>query len=86
MLYLVLKQKNGFKAMEEEIESMKTNQVWDVVNLQSGWRSIENKWARLVAKGYTQENGIDYEDTFSPVVRITSICFILAIFAHMDLK
>ena len=72
--------------MEEEIESMKTNQVWDVVNLQSGWRSIENKWARLVAKGYTQENGIDYEDTFSPVVRITSICFILAIFAHMDLK
>ena len=36
MLYLVLKQKNGFKVMEEEIESMKTNQVWDVVNLQSG--------------------------------------------------
>jgi hypothetical protein len=72
--------------MKKEMESIKTNQVWDLVNLLSGQRSIENKWvlkiklkmygsikhykARLVAKDYTQEEGIDYEDTFSPVVRI----------------
>ena len=74
--------------MEEGIESMKINQVWDLVDLPLGQRSIGNKWvlkikrkvdgsiecykARLVVKGYTQEEGIDYEDTFSPVVRITS--------------
>ena len=40
----------------------------------------------MVEKGYTQEERIDYEDTFSPVVRITSVRLILAIVAHMDLE
>ena len=88
--------------MEEELESMWKNQVWGLVDLPSDWKTIGNKWvfkikwkadgsiknykAQLVAKGYIQQEAINYEETFSPVVRFASIGFILAIVAHMDLE
>nr|GFA01567.1 retrovirus-related Pol polyprotein from transposon TNT 1-94 [Tanacetum cinerariifolium] len=44
---------------------------------------IQNK-ARLVAVGYSQQKGIDYDETFSPVARIEAICLFLAYAAHND--
>ena len=84
--------------MEEEIESMKTNQVWELVDPHKRRKPIGHKWilkikrkadgtierykASLVAKGYTQWEGIDYEEIFSLVVGFTSIHSILAIVAN----
>ena len=88
--------------MEEEMESMKVNHVWGLIYLPPNRKAIGNKWVlrikrkmdgtieryktHLVVKGYTQQEGIDYEETFSPVVRFASIRLILSIVAHMDLK
>src|SRR4051812_23176779 len=87
--------------MREELETMWTNHVWDLVDLPTGCKAIGNKWvlkikhnsdgsidrykARLVAKGYTQRKGVDYEETFSTMVRFASLRTILAIVAKLDL-
>ena len=84
------------------MDSMAKNQVWELVDLPPGCKTIGNKWilkikrkadesidkykAHLVAKGYTLREGIDYEETFSPVVRFVFIRLILAIVAHLDLE
>ena len=94
--------KKWFESMEEEMNSMKSNIVWDFVDLPPSRRIVGNKWvlnikckangtidrykAQLVAKGYTQQEGIDYEETFSPMIRCASIHLILAILARMDLE
>jgi hypothetical protein len=83
-----------------EMQSMHDNQVWDLVELPSHCKTVGNKWvfkkktdmdgnlhtfkARLVAKGFTQTHGIDYDETFSPVVMIKSIRILFAIAAYYD--
>ncbi len=77
------------KAMEEEMKSLQDNNVWKLVDPPVDRKIIGSKWvykvkrdgdgrlerykARLVAQGYTQQKGADYDETFSPVVRMESL-------------
>ena len=88
------------EAMKSEIGSMYENKVWTLVDLPDDRRAIENKWifkkktdangnvtvykARLVAKGFRQIQGVDYEETFSPVAKLKSVRIMLAIAAFYD--
>ena len=84
-------------AIDQEMESLKRNHTCDLVTLPRGSRAIGCKWifrkkdceqykVRLVAKWYAQREGIVYNEIFSPVVKHTSIRFLLAIVSLYDLE
>ena len=86
--------------MNTEMEFMYSNQVWTLVDPSVGPKPIRCKWiykrkrgidgkvetikVQLVAKGYTQKEGFDYEETFSLVAIIKFIRIHLSIAAHID--
>ncbi|GJX83731.1 putative ribonuclease H-like domain-containing protein, partial [Tanacetum coccineum] len=95
-----LKDPSWIKAMQEELMRFKLQQVWTLMDLPNGKRAIGTKWvyrnkkdargimiknkARLVAQGYTQEEGIDYDEVFAPVSRIEAIRLFLAYASFKD--
>jgi hypothetical protein len=95
--------------MKEELDALHKNHTWDLVDLPRGKSVVGYKWvykiktcshgtvdrykARLVARGFTQEYGVDYEETFAPVARLSSVRALLAVAAsrhwslsQMDVK
>ncbi|KAI3771084.1 hypothetical protein L6452_02238 [Arctium lappa] len=64
-------------AMQEELSQFERNKVW---------RLVPRPFARLVAQGYRQEEGIDYDETIAPVARLEAIRIFLARVAHKNFR
>lgn len=89
------------EAMAEELHSFEENEAWELVGIPEGKTVVQCKWvfkrksdsenkvryrARLVAKGFTQRPGIDFNETFSPVVRHCTLRLLMALSIKLDLN
>ena len=88
--------------MQEELGQLERNKVWTLVPRPTNYPIIRTKWVyrnkmdelgnvvknkpRLVAQGYNQEEGIDFDETFAPVARLEVIRLLLAFACHMNFK
>ena len=95
--------------MQQEMDTVERNRTWELANLPTSHRAITLKWvyklkkdeARavikhkpcLVARGFVQQEGVDFDDAFAPVARMESVRLLLALAAqegwrvhHMDVK
>ena len=89
-------------AMEREMESLRTHEFWDLVEMPRDRKAVGSKWvyklemnangsverckARLVAQGFTQKFGIDCDETFCPVVRFESVRTVIALAVQNGMK
>ena len=95
-----LKSPIWIRAMKEEINVLEQNQTWDLVPKPKHVKPISCKWvykikhcpdgsierykARLVARGFSYQYGLDYDETFSPVTKLTTVRVLLALAANKD--
>ncbi|GKG08181.1 retrovirus-related pol polyprotein from transposon TNT 1-94, partial [Tanacetum coccineum] len=96
-----LTQSRWIEAMQEELNEFECLEVWELVPRPDKVMVITLKWiykvkfdeiggilknkARLVARGYRQEEGIDFEESFSPMAKLDAIQIFLAYVAHMNM-
>ena len=90
------------KAMTEELQALTSTHTWDLVDWPPNKSIVGCKWIykiktrtygsidqykpRLMAKGFTHEYSIDYEETFAPLARLTSVRSLIAIAAIKQWK
>ena len=88
--------------MHEELHQFVQNDVWELVLWPEGVNVIGTKWifenksiehgtvirnkSRLVAQGYDQVEGVDFDETFAPIARLESIWILLAISCQLNFK
>src|SRR3954468_13076229 len=97
MLYTDLD--NWLKAMKDKIDQLEKLGTYQLEDLPMGRQAVGNKWvyntkinpdgtirhkAQLIAQGFSQWPGLDYFDTYSPVMRMESLRVLLAIAANLD--
>jgi vacuolar-type H+-ATPase catalytic subunit A/Vma1 len=96
------KDEKWVKDMNEELDQIEKNQTWELVPRPKNKNVIGTKWvyknkmnedgkviknkARLVCKGYAQVEGLDYEETFSPVARLEAIRMFLSFSSYIKFK
>jgi hypothetical protein len=89
-------------AMHDELNNFIRNQVWTLEERSKGARVIRTKWVirnkqddqgivvrnkvRLVVKGFSQVEGLDFGETFAPVARLEAICILLAYASHHEMR